>query len=272
LRPKQWISSELPILRAMAQKVSAICGCLTRARQNEPSGVAALLYLNSRHNARRQPRGGTRLKIYEAMATAKAVVSTSVGAEGLDVHHGRDIMLADDSRSFAQAVIMLLRDSELRRRYEQAAAETAARYDWPAIGERFSEVLRSVAEKRTQAVRASDYRKRVQAGWLDVFFQQTPDASGHGLAAHEVVIHELANTSSVKIAAIEGAGFEQDHQHVFQFVSHPVDQREGEALLLAIKHFPRHADALGQFSKIYFCWLPRSSYSGGRPATHSTNS
>ena len=98
--------------------------------------------------------GGTRLKIYEAMATAKAVVSTTVGAEGLDIHHGRDIILADDARSFAQAVIMLLRDPELRRRYEKAAAETAARYDWPAIGERFSEVLQSVAEKKSLAARA----------------------------------------------------------------------------------------------------------------------
>ena len=97
--------------------------------------------------------GGTRLKIYEAMATAKAVVSTTVGAEGLDVHHGRDIMLADDARAFAQAVIMLLRDPELRRSYERAAAETAARYDWPAIGERFTKILESVAEKRSQAVR-----------------------------------------------------------------------------------------------------------------------
>ena len=96
--------------------------------------------------------GGTRLKIYEAMATARAVVSTTVGAEGLDVHHGRDIMLADDPRSFAQAVIMLLRDPELRRRYQQAAVETAARYDWPAIGERFSEVLQSVAEKKSRAL------------------------------------------------------------------------------------------------------------------------
>jgi glycosyltransferase involved in cell wall biosynthesis len=97
--------------------------------------------------------GGTRLKIYEAMATGKAVVSTTVGAEGLNVHHGRDIILADDPRSFAQAVIMLLRDPELRRRYEKAAVETAARYDWPAIGERFSEVLQSVAEKKSFAVR-----------------------------------------------------------------------------------------------------------------------
>jgi polysaccharide biosynthesis protein PslH len=97
--------------------------------------------------------GGTRLKIYEAMATGKAVVSTTIGAEGLDVHHGRDIMLADDPGSFAQAVIMLLRDRELRRRYEQAAADTAARYDWPAIGERFREVLQSVAEAKSPAAR-----------------------------------------------------------------------------------------------------------------------
>jgi glycosyltransferase involved in cell wall biosynthesis len=92
--------------------------------------------------------GGTRLKIYEAMATAKAVVSTTVGAEGLDVRHGRDIMLADDTRSFSQAVIMLLRDRELRRRYERAAAETAARCDWPAIGERFHEVLQSLVQRK----------------------------------------------------------------------------------------------------------------------------
>jgi len=94
--------------------------------------------------------GGTRLKIYEAMATAKAVVSTTVGAEGLDVHSGRDIILADDASAFSRAVIMLLRDQDLRRRYEKAAAELAACYDWPVIGRRFSEVLESVAEKKSR--------------------------------------------------------------------------------------------------------------------------
>jgi glycosyltransferase involved in cell wall biosynthesis len=102
--------------------------------------------------------GGTRLKIYEAMAAGKAVVSTTVGAEGLDVQHGRDIVLADDPNSFAQAVLMLLRDPELRRRYEAAAVQTAARYDWSAIGERFSEVLQSVAEKKSTARRAAPAR------------------------------------------------------------------------------------------------------------------
>ncbi len=81
------------------------------------------------------------MKIYEAMATGRAVVSTTIGAEGLDVHHGEDVVLADEPERFAQAVVMLLKDPKERIRFEGAAAATAARYDWPAIGERFSDVL-----------------------------------------------------------------------------------------------------------------------------------
>jgi glycosyltransferase involved in cell wall biosynthesis len=89
--------------------------------------------------------GGTRLKIYEAMATGKAVVSTSVGAEGLDVHPGQDIVFADDPVAFAGAVTMLLEDEELRRGYERVAAVHAAKYDWAAIGDHFAHVLETVA-------------------------------------------------------------------------------------------------------------------------------
>jgi glycosyltransferase involved in cell wall biosynthesis len=89
--------------------------------------------------------GGTRIKIYEAMATGKVVVSTSVGAEGLDVHHGQDIVLSDDPVAFAGAVTALLQDVELRRRYERAAAALAAKYDWTAIGDKFGQVLETVA-------------------------------------------------------------------------------------------------------------------------------
>jgi len=89
--------------------------------------------------------GGTRLKIYEAMAAGKAVVSTSVGAEGLDVHHGSDIVLADDPTTFAENVVSLLRDEQLRRGYEQSAAALAAHYDWAAVSEKFLSVLGSLA-------------------------------------------------------------------------------------------------------------------------------
>jgi glycosyltransferase involved in cell wall biosynthesis len=85
--------------------------------------------------------GGTRLKIYEAMAMGKALVSTSIGAEGLDVHPGRDSILADDPEAFAEAVGMLLREPKVRRGYELAAAELAAQYDWSEIGKRFSQVV-----------------------------------------------------------------------------------------------------------------------------------
>jgi len=85
--------------------------------------------------------GGTRLKIYEAMATGRAVVSTPIGAEGLDVHHGRDIILADESHAFADAVITLLREPELRKRYERAAAELVTDFDWSIVAERFAEIL-----------------------------------------------------------------------------------------------------------------------------------
>lgn len=81
--------------------------------------------------------GGTRIKIYEAMAMGKATVSTRVGAEGLDVRDGNDILLADDPSRFADSVCSLLLDREMRRRLERAAAATAAKYDWSVIADRF---------------------------------------------------------------------------------------------------------------------------------------
>jgi len=89
--------------------------------------------------------GGTRLKIYEAMAMGKAVVSTSIGAEGLEVKNGRDLILADDAKALSEAIILLLRDPELRRHYEEAAAKLAVQYDWIKIAQRFANVLLQVS-------------------------------------------------------------------------------------------------------------------------------
>jgi len=85
--------------------------------------------------------GGTRLKIFEAMAMGKAMVSTSIGAEGLEVENGRDLLLADDASSFADAVILLLRDAATRRKFEQAARQLAGNYDWSRIAPLFAQVL-----------------------------------------------------------------------------------------------------------------------------------
>jgi glycosyltransferase involved in cell wall biosynthesis len=89
--------------------------------------------------------GGTRLKIYEGMALGKATVSTSVGAEGLDVRHERDILLADDPAQFADYLVRILLDENLRRMYEASAAATAQRYDWSEIAKQFAAQLLAVA-------------------------------------------------------------------------------------------------------------------------------
>jgi sugar transferase (PEP-CTERM/EpsH1 system associated) len=87
--------------------------------------------------------GGTRLKIFEAMAMAKAVVSTSIGAEGLPVSDGTDIILADDPDSFATAVVGLIRDADRRRRIERAARRLVVEhYDWSAVAQDFENALK----------------------------------------------------------------------------------------------------------------------------------
>jgi glycosyltransferase involved in cell wall biosynthesis len=86
--------------------------------------------------------GGTRLKIFEAMSMAKAVVSTTVGAEGLPVTHGHDIVIADEPARFAQTVVHLIRDAELRGRIETEARRLVVdRYDWSAVAEDFEDAL-----------------------------------------------------------------------------------------------------------------------------------
>lgn len=97
--------------------------------------------------------GGTRLKIYEAMAAGRAVVSTTVGAEGLDVTNDRDIVLADDPDAFADATANLLVDAERRRVIEQAAAAQAARFDWPVVVRQFEDSLE-------QTIDAASSRRR----------------------------------------------------------------------------------------------------------------
>lgn len=79
--------------------------------------------------------GGTRFKVVEALSIQRPVVSTSLGAEGLDVEHDRHLLLADTPEAFAAATVALLRD---RDRAERLAAEgrrlVERRYAWSAVG------------------------------------------------------------------------------------------------------------------------------------------
>jgi glycosyltransferase involved in cell wall biosynthesis len=90
--------------------------------------------------------GGTRLKIFEAMAMGKAVVSTTVGAEGLPVTPDSDIVIADEPSRFADAVVRLVRDVPARRRIEERARTLVVNgYDWSAVAEDFEHALERTA-------------------------------------------------------------------------------------------------------------------------------
>jgi glycosyltransferase involved in cell wall biosynthesis len=78
--------------------------------------------------------GGTRLKIVEAMAKSKAIVSTRIGAEGIDVTHERDILLGDTPTDFADSIVRVLEDPKLAEGLGRKARELAeTRYSWEAI-------------------------------------------------------------------------------------------------------------------------------------------
>jgi sugar transferase (PEP-CTERM/EpsH1 system associated) len=86
--------------------------------------------------------GGTRLKIFEAMAMGKAVVSTTVGAEGLPVSNGANILIADEPAAFAREAVRMIRDSDARRRLELAARRLVVdHYDWSAVASDIEQAL-----------------------------------------------------------------------------------------------------------------------------------
>src|SRR5262249_34421368 len=89
--------------------------------------------------------GGTRLKILEALATGTAVVSTSLGCEGLEVVSGRDLLIADDAERFARSVVDLLENAAMRSALGRDGREVAERYDWPRCTQPLTAALEAIA-------------------------------------------------------------------------------------------------------------------------------
>lgn len=99
--------------------------------------------------------GGTRLKIFEAMAMECPVVSTPVGAEGLPVRDGEHLLLAESGDAFARAVAELLlapeRAATLAR---SAAALVRTSYSWSRVAEEFADLCQTVPEATTSLLTA----------------------------------------------------------------------------------------------------------------------
>ncbi len=91
--------------------------------------------------------GGTRLKILDAWALGKAVVSTAIGCEGLEARADENIVIADSADAFANAIVRVIRDDALRERLERAARATAETlYDWQVIGDAVLPKYREILE------------------------------------------------------------------------------------------------------------------------------
>lgn len=92
--------------------------------------------------------GGTRLKILEALALGVPVVSTSKGAEGLDLEDGKDLLIADTPQAFAQAVLRVMADEELRAiLVENGRNKACTRYDFRKIAEDFKQFHQVISKR-----------------------------------------------------------------------------------------------------------------------------
>jgi len=95
-----------------------------------------------------QVGGGTRLKILEAMALRTPVVSTSKGVEGIAVRNGEDILIGDSPQEFANAVVRLLNEPDLRGNLAENAHELVAEhYNWPKVMPRFLNLVENLANR-----------------------------------------------------------------------------------------------------------------------------
>ncbi len=105
--------------------------------------------------------GGTRLKVYEAMAMELPMVSTTIGAEGLPVCDGKEIVLRDTAAKFAEAVVHLLTDKEAAKKIGLEAAKTVReKFGWKQVADDFAEICGRVIETQKSGSKVSSERAK----------------------------------------------------------------------------------------------------------------
>jgi len=115
-----------PAIQSLASDDLTVTGTVDDVRPWLASATACVVPLRI--------AGGSRLKILEAFAAGVPVVSTSVGAEGLEVTPGHHLLIADDENTFAAQCVRLLENEALRRQLADAAKSLVSeKYDWEVI-------------------------------------------------------------------------------------------------------------------------------------------
>jgi glycosyltransferase involved in cell wall biosynthesis len=128
---------------ALAEGRVRVTGTVEDVRPFYASAVAVVVPLRC--------GSGTRLKILEAMSAGVPVVSTRLGAEGIDVENNVHILLADTAREIAAAIGVLLASADMRAALSAAARDLAlARYDWSIIGKQLYKIHCDLVGQRQQ--------------------------------------------------------------------------------------------------------------------------
>ena len=130
-----------PAIKALASDSIEVTGFVPDLRPHLATAACIVVPLRQ--------GGGTRLKIVEGMAMGKAIVSTSLGAEGIEAQNSKNILIADDPHEFAQSVIRLLDDQALAAGIGRSARELAVeRYSWSGAARNLEGFLHDVIARR----------------------------------------------------------------------------------------------------------------------------
>jgi len=133
-------TDQVPLDRLRRSEQVIFTGYLEDVRQTIAQSTLCIVPLLS--------GGGTRMKILESMALGTPVVSTSLGAEGLEVEPNKNILIADDPRGLSRAVLRILSEEALREKLsEEGRKLVEERYSWERSGERLEHFLLTVLEK-----------------------------------------------------------------------------------------------------------------------------
>jgi glycosyltransferase involved in cell wall biosynthesis len=87
---------------------------------------------------------GTNIKVLEAMAMGKVVVSTPAGVNGLELENGEEVIVCGDGEAMAREIACLSRDAERRNRIGESARRRAVEYDWAGIVHRQNELYQQL--------------------------------------------------------------------------------------------------------------------------------
>jgi glycosyltransferase involved in cell wall biosynthesis len=134
-------STPIDVVQSLAAEDVIVTGYVESVMPYYQQAVASVVPLRA--------GSGTRLKILESMALGRAVVSTTLGCEGLTVTHGKNILIADSPTDFADQTIRLLNDHELRQQLVTNARHLVETlYDWQASAQRLLQVYDEIVDKR----------------------------------------------------------------------------------------------------------------------------